>query len=174
MWNLWLFFLILTAFSFLTLSATCSPVVLCSVCSACRWQTGRPSQRTRLLFPGAGEWAALGFCGCNTAVQRRVELGKKGHRERGDCFFFLFVLLKVKEWLNSKRLCLCRWDRPLHQRDLDAVSPAAQLKGESCKLFNQSLRSLFLAARCSALSFTFIDLHLFRVLIPCSPRVSPW
>lgn len=30
-----------------------------------------------------------------------------------------------------------------------------------------------LAARCSALSFTFIGLHLFRVLIPCSPRVSP-
>lgn len=30
-----------------------------------------------------------------------------------------------------------------------------------------------LAARCSALSFTFIDLHLLRVLIPCSPRVSP-
>lgn len=79
--------------------------------------------------------------------KRRVELEKKGtHWQRGHCIS-LFVLQKVNEWLDSKLLCLCRWDRPLQQRDLDAVSPAAQVKGEICKHVSLVARILVSAAR---------------------------
>lgn len=114
----------------------------------------RPSQRRRLLSPGAWEWAALGFCGRSTAVQRRVELGKQGHREQSHWgFFFSFCSVcaaggRRAAELEAPVVSAGETLRTLHRWHLDAVSPAARPKGENCKLLQSVAQMFVLAAGC--------------------------